>query len=687
MKALNRWIGTVMAFLFLRSIIFYRLFFSEKGEQMKSTNMLLGLVVGAMLLLWSGAASAADDADTCQETVQLEEIRVMASPIIQGNVTDKYAGQKTVVSREQIEDLNAQDVSTALRKTPGVNISRFNSVGAFGGGEGGGVFIRGMGSSRPGAEIKTYVDGVPMYMSVWNHPLLDLLAIDPAGAVEVYKSPQPQHFGNAAGIVNIIPVQKTTPGSQSRIQMAGGSYDTFVGKMEAIGKTGTQHYAIGGGFRQSDGHRDHANGRTGNFYGNIGYQLSDGWDIRFFGLYTDNTADDPGVEGADPAERKGTYETRAALAAATLSNNYGFADGFIKVYHNTGEGDWLDQPTSMENVRENLYNDFIYYGIKAREAFRPWTGGELLAGLDWEYTEGDYDKHFTDGTVDRWEGNDFTIFSPYGAVSQTIGDDTGFLVTPSAGARYYDHSDFDAEWAPHAGLMAKYGAFSWHAGYSRGVIYPGLDVAVFSEKVLPFLGDSWKDLDPEIVDHYETGVSYLFGSLAAVDLTWFYNNGKDRYVVVPPPPPPPAYENVETYVTKGVEAALRVSPRADLSLFLGATFLKSDPEDLPYAPETTLSAGVNWRFLNAFTLNLDGQYLDKMNVSPMLRRAGAENDSTVDGYFILNGKLSYDFALAQKGLSGTVFVAGENITDTEYEYLPGYPMAGINGMAGISLMF
>jgi outer membrane receptor protein involved in Fe transport len=70
------------------------------------------------------------------------------------------------------------------------------------------------------------------------------------------------------------------------------------------------------------------------------------------------------------------------------------------------------------------------------------------------------------------------------------------------------------------------------------------------------LGDSWKDLDPEIVDHYETGVSYLFGSVAAVDLTWFYNDGKDRYVVVPPPPPPPVYENIGHYATKGVEAAL-----------------------------------------------------------------------------------------------------------------------------------
>jgi outer membrane cobalamin receptor len=654
---------------------------------MKPMRMLWRFIFGAMLLLWQPATATAHDDGTCREPVQLDEIRVIASPIIEDNVTDRYAGQKTVVSREQIEDLNAQDVSMALRKTPGVNISRFNPVGAFGGGEGGGIFIRGMGSSRPGAEIKTYVDGVPMYMSVWNHPLLDLLAIDPAGAIEVYKSPQPQHFGNAVGIVNIVPVQKTTPGTRSRIKLAGGSYDTFIGNMETTGKTGTQHYAFGGGFRQSDGHRENAEGRTGNLYGNIGYQLSEAWDIRFFGLYTDNTADDPGVKGGDPTERKGTYETRATLAAATLSNQYGSADGFIKVYHNTGEGNWLDQPTVRENVRENLYNDFIYYGIKVREVFRPWAGGELLAGLDWEYTEGDYHKRFSDGIVDRWDGHDFILFSPYAAVSQTIGDETGFHVVPSAGARYYRHSDFDANWAPHAGIIAGYGGFSWHAGYSRGVVYPGLDVVVFSEKVIPPLGRSWKDLDPEIVDHYETGFSHRFGHIAAADLTWFYNDGRDRYVVVPPPPPPPVYENIGNYVTKGVEAALQVNPLADLSLFFGATFLRSDPDDLPYAPEISLSAGLNWRFLNAFRINLDGQYLDKMRVSPMLRRAGAENENRVESYFILNGRLSYDFALAHKGFSGTIFLAGENLTDTDYEYLPGYPMAGINGMAGISLIF
>jgi len=34
-------------------------------------------------------------------------------------------------------------------------------------------------------------------------------------------------------------------------------------------------------------------------------------------------------------------------------------------------------------------------------------------------------------------------------------------------------------------------------------------------------------------------------------------------------------------------------------------------------------------------------------------------------------------------MEGELFVAGENLTDETYEYLPGYPMPGINIMTGV----
>ncbi len=640
---------------------------------------------GCLLFLCMLSAPAAGQSKPAETS--LEPVRVTASPIIEGNAVDRYAAEKTTVSQQQIDNLNAQDITTALRKTPGVNISRYNQIGAFGGGEGGAIFVRGMGASRPGAEIKTHVDGVPMYMSIWNHPLLDLMPVDPAGSVEVYKSPQPQHFGNAAAAVNIVPKEKRTRGFLTKTKIAGGSYDTFIGTAETAGKTERFNYYLGGGYRRSNGHRDHSEGEMQNAFGRFGYQLSRHWDVYAFGLFTDNFAEDPGEKGGSAETREGTYETRAFLTSLTLRHDYAGAEGYVKVYRNAGEGDWLNQPTETSGIREDLLNDFTFSGYKIRETISPWQGGELLAGLDWQKTEGDYRKYFSDGTTDHWDGHDFTLTEPYGALSHRFGEESGLHVIPSAGARYYDNSDFDGQWGPHAGLILGYDDFQFHTGYSRGVVYPGLDVVVFSEEVIETLGTSWKDLDPEIMDHYEAGVSFQFAKSARAELTYFYNNGKDRYVIIFPPPPPPVYENVETYTTRGVETSFQAFPGEDITIFLGGTVLDTDPDDLPYSPEITVSSGVSWQFLPKWTIHLDGQYVDDMYVTSRARVSGAEDTAPVDSYFLVNGKLSRAFELAGEEVSGSVFIAGENLTDTDYEYLPGYPMAGINGTAGISLAF
>ena len=642
-------------------------------------SALLLVIVGG----WFVSPAIAQEND--QPVTTLEPIYVTDRPIIEGNRTDQFGSAKTVITEQQLEDLNAQDIETALRQTPGVNMSRFNPVGSFGGAEGGGIFIRGMGTSRPGAEIKTLVDGAPMFMSVWNHPLLDLMSIDGAHAIEVYKSPQPQYFGNAFGVVNIVPKRKTEEGFTTRAQIAFGSNDTLVAKAAHGGNTAGWDYYIGGGHRESDGHRDHADGELDNAYGRIGRQLGDNWDMTFFSMWNDNYANDPGAEGADADERQGRYETRAFLSTFTVTNRYEAASGEIKCYRSAGEGDWLGQPTDTDGVTEDLFNDFLYYGVKAKETLFLGGGAELLVGIDWDYTEGDYTQTYSDGSTDAWDGDNFDILAPYTAFSWRLGDAGGLQVIPSAGVRYFEHSEFESQWAPHAGLVASTGPLEMHAGYSRGVLYPGLEVQVMSEAVLPALGDSWKDLDPEVVDHYEVGLGYTFSRQLMADLTFFYDDGKDRYVIVPPPPFPPSYDNIEAYTIQGLEATVNWQPVDSLSLFAGLTLLDTDPTGLPYAPETTLSCGANWRFLDHFKLSLDGSYVSSIHVNSQTRRANTENGDTVDSYCLLNGKLGYAFDWAAQKVKGELFVAAENLTDEDYEYQPGYAMPGLNAMVGLQL--
>ena len=76
-----------------------------------------------------------------EKEVTLEEVKVVASPIIEGNKVDDYGNRVTTVTEKQVEDLNALDFPSALRRTPGVTISRYNIVGSYGGDQGGSIYI------------------------------------------------------------------------------------------------------------------------------------------------------------------------------------------------------------------------------------------------------------------------------------------------------------------------------------------------------------------------------------------------------------------------------------------------------------------------------------------------------------------------------------------------------------------
>jgi iron complex outermembrane receptor protein len=177
------------------------------------THRTLSLFLCALALAgWPLPPAAAQGGD--REAVRMEEVVVTAPPITEGNRVNRLASQVSTVTEDQIGDLNAQDFQSAVRMVPGVIISRQNPVGSFGGGDGGAVYIRGMGSSRPGGEVQTAVDGIPKVVGVWSHPLMDIMSVDRAQRIDIYKGAQPVLFGNGAyGVVNVITKRQTEEGS------------------------------------------------------------------------------------------------------------------------------------------------------------------------------------------------------------------------------------------------------------------------------------------------------------------------------------------------------------------------------------------------------------------------------------------------------------------------------------------
>lgn len=643
------------------------------GWRRKAVAMFLGVS------LFVGPA-AAEDQGAEGGTVQLEEVTVVAPAIIEGNVLDPFSSQTSVVTQEQIEDLNAQDIPSALRRTPGVVISRHNPIGSFGGGEGGAIFIRGQGSSRPGAEIQTAVDGIPKFTSVWTHPLMDVLSVDVAQSIQVYKGAQPLLFGNMAfAVMDITTKRVEEEGFRTKFQTAYGSYDTLVEVLEHGGKVKALDYYLLGSYRSSNGHREDADGMLGNAFGRVGYELGKNWGVSLIYNYTNNRADDPG--STDPSvPSEGSFKTQDSFTVATLSNRYDWGEGYFKLYDNVGHMDWTDQ---KESTGLNTLTDYNNYGARARETIRPWKGGEVLLGMDLDYLSGKVafedpnpakNKYFPEET---WR-----ILSPYTGLNHLFGARDAVYFLPSAGVRYLSHDQFEDEWAPQAGFTLGVKDTAFHAQYARGVNYPGIYVKVQDQIFMP--GDNqWKNLKAETVNHYELGVSHTFNPRAKADVTYFYDSGRNRIVVAQPPPFPPVFKNVERFSTRGLEATVSLAPTRDLALFGGMTYLEATPGDLPYCPNWTASAGANYRFHEGLQLSVDALYVTEQFVTSQSRTKGALNVTLVDPYFLLNAKLTYDVPLSLWGLSCQAFLAGENLTNADYEQKAGYPMPGINGMVGL----
>jgi outer membrane cobalamin receptor len=641
----------------------------------RATLLTTTLTISLSLVFAANVQAAEPGSSTTEPNAQkIQEMTVVESPIIEGNKVNSLGSQITVVSERQISDMNAQDLPSALRRTPGVVISRHNPIGSFGGGAGGAVFIRGMGSGRPGQDIQTLLDGVPVFVSVWTHSLMDVLSVDNVQSIEVYKGAQPVLFGNMSfGAVNLISKRKTSPGYTTRFKLAGGSWNTLVQTAEHGGKVDKFDYYAIQSYRYSDGHREDSGGSLQNYMARLGYELGSHWDINLLLNYTSNWADDPGPQG-QPELKEGRFKTRDRISILTLKNKYGGGEGYIKAYWDQGHIDWQEQADGSDTR-----TDYDNYGLRLRQIVRPWSGGELTMGWDQDYVSGK--ARVISGQSENYHGREtFRLAQPYAALSHEAALGAWTLI-PSAGARWFEHSAFSDNLGYQFGLIARHGPTELHASFAHSYNYPGVYVVQQSE--LFWKGNTlWKDLKPEEVDHFELGISHQFNSLVKAGLTLFHDKGENRLVFTPPPPSPPHWENVGSFENQGVEVTLNLQPLPALALFFGLTYLDADPPDLPYAPEWSGSMGLNYRLPWGSQLSMDALYVDEQYVTDA-RWPGQRQK--VDAFWVVNAKLSHPFMI--NGTELTVFVAGENLLDQDYQYKKDYPMPGISGMLGVECSF
>lgn len=690
------------------------------------------ITIGLFLFIFAIVASAGADDPQNRDTKKgkkenmpvLQEITVIGTPYNPINpVNTLYGTQYNLVTEEQIKEQNAYDFQSTLRDVPGVMFQSKNIIGSQ---TSHSLYIRGRGASHPSSDIVIEFDGVPRYGALFGQVLGDGIAVPTIGGIELFKSPQPSEFGSGYAAINVLPKYMTKDGQEIVHTFSGGSYATFNESLSGGIKQGPYDLYVSQSWVSTDGHVDHSRAQQQNYYANAGYQINSMWNIRFLANYVkgQTLAPSPNITPTSTngvswpgAER---YDTETMLTSLTLNHKHEQVSGYLKAYLNETTFDLLQELTNGQRYAGNTgglwsRQEISLYGIRAKEKFHFWSGGEIQAGADLDETDlkntertysGQATAGINGGRAERvWDFPNTLLFSPYLAVSQIVGSQEGFHFIPSAGFRYYHHSEFKDNSAPQVGLVMGYKHTDFNINYSRGVNYPSPVVImnmVLTSSPVSNPSQYWKDIKPEIVDHYEMGLTHTWPETASLKATAFYDKGKDRVQAYMYGAIPTQFNDpIGQYEIRGLELTGSVTPVRNLEFSAGATWMEAkatgndgiEVDHMPYTPRFALQAGATWKFLDHYKLFMDVQHFSNLYASTASRTGTFNYTQLTDNYklndiTLCNAKLSYSFDFKTLRLNDSeIFFAVNNIANQYYEYAKGYSMPGITFFGGYSVKF
>jgi outer membrane cobalamin receptor len=637
--------------------------------------------VSVLAALASSLALAAEPAKVSgtNGVSSLPTVIVTASPITQEESVSKDGAESVIVSRDQLALLNAQDIQTALRQVPGVTISRYSPIGSYGGGQGGSVYIRGLGTARPGGEVRMYTDGAPRESGMWGHPLMDSMPIDFAESISVQKSPHSARYSGTFGAVDVETRRRREQGCEGETDLVCGRYGTFIAAGSAGLKDGPVNAYGGMSYKHSDGYRDHNKAILKSAFARLGADLSESERLGFTYQRTDSRVEDPGVVGR-PTPRTDRFDLDTDLYNLRFDTDRENIKGYSLVFFERGNIDWWQDglcKTPSGAMDGNAHTEWLNFGFRNYYDWNVRKGLWLTAGLDVSDEHGETEtRNLQNGRTPFAADGRLTTVSPYLGLRYDIPVADDWTLTPSAGTRYYFHSRYDGEWSPTAALTLDWKEkVQVFVNGSRGVHYPGVYTRAVSQ-------DYARDtLNAEVMDYLSGGAKVVVDATLDVMATVFHAAVRDRIDKTSG-----GYINAGDMRSTGVELSGHWRPTDALAFFAGLAYTHPETSPVSRLPRWTATAGGTWRICDYLKWTVDGQFLDRMYAYSVRAEQDALNLTELKEGFILNTRLAVPLE-SLTPVKGEIFVSFENVTESDYEYYPGYPMGDMMWYVGCKLRF
>ncbi|MEQ9152166.1 MAG: TonB-dependent receptor [Parvibaculum sp.] len=653
---------------------------------------------GAFAALTLAACAAA----SAQAGEAIETPELLVSGGIEPIPTKEVASSYTIVTAEEIEKFQYQDITDALRSVPGVHVVPSGARGSVTS-----VFTRGANSNQ----TLVLVNGMPINdpSSPGGSANLAGIPLDSVERIEVVRGPQSALYGSQAigGVINLI--TKTGAGDPSVMaRIEGGTLGTLNTYASTGGSFGASDYFLSLTREDTDGNditpsrlHDARGGEddgteTLSASGRIGTEFNEHLSGSIFAQYTDAEADtdsDGSTAGFISIYQNvdSIFESRRLFLSGDLEGR--FMDGRWRPRFSLGytlqDSDSSDDPDPGGSVYlDRASNEGRTIKAAFDNAFD--LSGEHLLTFGGSYTRDEFESSgYRDlgGFVISLNSDAKTdAFAVYAADQMTFGE--RFFATVSA--RHDMPEDMDDRFtftlAPgyyHPETDTRL-TLSYGTGFKTPSLYQryGFDVNTFGGFPSGVYNGN-PNLEPEKSKGWEIGIEQgLLDGKAMAGATWFDTEIEDAISIVFVGVNSTAV-NIDKLDTKGLEAFFEINPvdaftaRLDYTL----TILKSDQfaSSMVRRPRHQIGLTASWEVIPGTVLSTNAEWVDIYRDVP--------RDSF--GFYVDPAPYTLVNVAASHRLTENVKLTARvnNLLDTTYEPANGFEAPGIEALAGVQVTF
>jgi vitamin B12 transporter len=615
----------------------------------KSEIARLLAVLATIASLTSRAQSTETATTNKQPAIVVTGTRLQTTPEITSSPV-------TVISRDEIDQLQMQLVADVLRAETGVDVARTGQPGSLTS-----VFLRGANASH----TLVLVDGIRVNNAYNNAYDFNNLAVDNIERIEVLRGPQSTLYGSEAlgGVINIV-TKRGGGDPAGSVQAEYGSNDFALGRGSIALATRTFSFSAEAGTSRTDNERINSDYESFNVSSRAGYTFSDRITAGILANYLHSDAGSPNdIFTDDPNDR---FKNENWLIGLNLDAN---------------PADWWDVKLTASHARERgafeqpapnppfFFGDYNSETVAWRDqvdwqnVFQLADEHRVLAGLDYERSKADFADTYG-GFTDVVESRSAYAQYEFAPVEQ---------FTATAGGRLDDFSSFGTRTTYHVGTR-------WTMPVTETTLRANVGTAFrapsIRELYYPFYGNP--ALQPEESLGWDVGFVQPFAhDRIRAGVTYFHNDFDNLINGFPP-------VNVNRARTLGFETFVAWQLLTNLSFRAAYTWMDATDRTtglrLERRPEHRGSFTANWRILPA------------VSAVTMLTLVGDRPDSDYSSYpatrFNVPGYAKWDLALnwmVSKNLS--IHGRAENITDEQYEEVFGFPALGRTFTLGAKVAF